>query len=102
MASPSKEDRVTELFLDNPTKHWHFEEIMRISGVSRGKTGKWLSRLTKEGIITRTKKQGEMPYYTGNHETPRYRNKKKLYAQTKLYESGLLDHLAGLKKPRQS
>ena len=44
------------------------------------------------------KLSGKMPYYIGNYNSPTYKNKKKLFALTKLDESGLLDHLSSLPK----
>ena len=37
-----------------------------------------------------------MPYYTGNYESAAYKNRKKLFALSELYNSGLLNHLASL------
>ncbi|MBS3121719.1 nucleotidyltransferase domain-containing protein [Candidatus Woesearchaeota archaeon] len=100
MPIKSKENNLLELFFNYPTKHWHFEEILRQSGLSRDKANKWLKRFMKEKLIKRVKKKMEMPYYTGNHEHPSYRNRKKLYALTQFYESGFLDHLQSLKKAK--
>jgi len=93
----SKEEKVLELFFDNPTKEWHFEEILREAKIARSKADGWLKRFAKEGIIQRVKPKGKMPYYMANHESSSYRNRKKLFALNKLYESGLLDHLSSLK-----
>ena len=58
---------------------------------------KWLLKLTKEGIIRRVKEKGKMPYYTGDFEHPAYKNRKRIYALNKLYETGFLNHLLQLK-----
>ena len=93
----SKENRVLELFFDNPTKEWHFEEILKEVNISRSKADGWLKQFVKEGIVQRVKPKGKMPYYVANHESSTYRNRKKLFALNKLYESGFLDYLSGLK-----
>ena len=89
-----------ELFFNEPTKHWHFENILKESSLSRDKANKWLKRFLGEKLIKKIKLKGKMPYYIGNHEHPSYRNKKKLYALTKFYESGFLNHLQSLKKAK--
>lgn len=93
----SKEEKISELFFDNPTKQFHFEEIIKEAGIARSKADRWLKQFVKEGIIRRVKERGKMPFYISNHENASYRNKKKLFAFNKLYESGLLNHLSMLK-----
>ncbi len=89
---------IKRLFFNKPSRQWHFEEILRESGMSRSQTNQWLKKLLKEGIISRKKKKGKMPYYTGNFNSPAYRNCKKIYALQQLYDCGLLNHLQSLKK----
>ena len=96
MPSPSKEERILELFLNEPTKHWHFSDIVKISGVSVNIAGKWLRRLRKDKLIRRIKPKGKMPYFISNWEHVDYRNKKKLYALHKLHETGLISKLQSL------
>jgi len=100
MSIKSKENKIIKLFFNEPTKHWHFENILKQSSLSRDKANKWLKRFLEEKLIKKIKLKGKMPYYIGNHEHPSYRNKKKLYALTKFYESGFLDHLQSLKKAK--
>jgi predicted nucleotidyltransferase len=100
MGSPSKEMNVVELFFGNATKHWHFEEILRKSKLSRSKANKWLSRLVQKNIIRRVKPKGKMPHYVANFEHPAYRNSKKIYALRLFYETGFLNHLMSLPKAK--
>jgi len=93
-----KKQNVKELFFNNASRHWHFEEIVKESKLSRAQANEWLKRLQKEGIITKTKEKGKMPYYTGNFNSPQYKNSKKIYALEKFHETGLLNHLQALKK----
>lgn len=100
MGSPSKERDIAELFFNNAAKHWHFEEILNQTGISRSKASKWLSRLTNENIIKRVKPRKKMPHYVANFDHPSYRNKKKLHTHTRFYETGFLDHLLSLPKAK--
>lgn len=94
----SKGENVAELFFEQPTREWHFEEVLRDAGITRSKAVAWLRKLAREGIIRRIKERGRMPYYIAAYDFPAYRNRKKLFAFGKLYESGLLDHLSSLPK----
>jgi len=96
----SKEERMLKLFFENPTKEWHFEEILKAAGLARSKADAWLKRFVKEGLILKIKEKGKMPHYISNYESPAYKNRKKLFALGKLYDSGLLDHLSSLDKAK--
>ena len=96
----SKEKKVMELFFDNPTREWHFEEIVKESKIARSKADSWLKKFIKVGLIQKIKKKGKMPYYIGNYSSSTYKNKKKLFALDNLYESGLLNHLDSLQKAK--
>lgn len=96
----SKEEDVLDLFFQNPTREWHFEEIIKKAGIARSKADAWLKKFMKEEIIVRIKKKGKMPYFISNYDSPSYKNRKRIYAMNKLYESGLLDHLLALKKAK--
>lgn len=96
----SKENGMLELFFDNPTKEWHFEEILKEAKIARSKATGWLKQFIKEGIIRKVKEKRKMPYYMSDHNSAGYQNKKRIFALNRLYESGLLNHLAGLKKAK--
>jgi len=96
----SKENKVLELFFEQPTKEWHFEEILKEAKIARSKADAWLKEFMKQGIIKRIKRKGEMPHYISNHSWPEYRNRKKIFALKTLHESGLLNHLYSLKKSK--
>lgn len=93
-----KEDTVVELFFNEPTKQWHFEEILKQAKISRPQAARWLRKLIKEGIIKRIKQIGKMPHYIGNYENPTYQAKKRLFALNHLEKKGFLSHLASLQK----
>ncbi len=94
----SKEGQVIELFFEQPTREWHFEEVLREAKITRSKAVAWLRKLGRERIVRKVKERGRMPYYTAAYDSPAYRNRKRLFALGKLYESGLLDHLGSLPK----
>lgn len=100
MSLPSKEESVLELFFNEPSKHWHFEEILKAGKVSRGKANKWLAKFVKERIIQHIMPAGKMPYFQGYFESPAYRTRKRLFALSQLQKSGFLDHLMGLPKAK--
>ena len=65
MASPSKEENVLKLILeDSPLKEWHFQEIVRKAGVTKAVANKWLRKYTAEGLLNYTKEKGKFPYFT--------------------------------------
>lgn len=91
MASPSKEEALLRLILENsPLKHWHFEELLKKAGMSRAALGKWLKRYRKEGLLQRVKEKSRFPYFTAGPDNPVYKAEKKRYLFDKLYESGLI------------
>lgn len=96
MPKPSKEERILELFMNEPTKHWHFKDIVDTSNVSVNVAGKWLRQLRKKGIIKRVKPKGKMPYFIGNYEDAEFKARKRLYAMQKLVETGLVQRLQKL------
>jgi len=95
----SKENKILELFFEEPAKEWHFEEIIKTAKIARSKAAGWLKKLEKEKIIKRTKEKGKMPHYT-SRDSIEYKNKKRLFAYKRLYQTGLLNHLSRLKKAK--
>ncbi len=96
----SKEGNILSLFFNEPTKEWHFEEIVEEAKITRSKADRWLKQFVEEGLIRRIKKQGKMPYYVSHYISPSYKNRKRLFALNKLYDSGFLNHLASLQKAK--
>ena len=92
----SKEEFILVLFFNEPSRHWHFENIIKESKVSRSKVNKWLKKLESEGMIQHIKPEKKMPYFIGNFEDPRYQEKKRLFALEMLERKGLLSHLSSL------
>ena len=93
----NKSERIIGLFYNYPAKQWHFNDIIKESKVTRSKVDKWLKYYVKHNFIKRIKERNRMPYYISNYECINYQIKKKQFAQNKLLESGLLDHLNSLK-----
>lgn len=96
MGLPSKEESILELFFNEPSKQWHFEEVLKTAKVSRGKANKWLAKLVKERIIKHIKPKGKMPYFQADFDRPTYRSRKRLFSLSLLQKSGFLDHLISL------
>jgi len=96
MAYPSKEERIIELFFNEPTKHWHFKDIVKTAEVSEIVAAKWLKKYSKK-FIKRIKPRKKMPYYIADWENEQYHIQKKFYTINKLYESGLISRLHKLK-----
>ncbi|MEK6962799.1 MAG: nucleotidyltransferase domain-containing protein [Nanoarchaeota archaeon] len=95
-----KEESVLELFFNEPTKHWHFEGILKSAKISRPQAVQWIKKFMQEGLVQRLKPRGKMPYYTGNYEHPSYRTKKRIYTLNQLYKIGFITHLMTLPKAK--
>ena len=101
MGSPSKENNVLKLILENsPLKEWHFEEILKESKATRAATNKWLKKYVSEGLITRVKEKGKFPYFTAGNNNPNYYSMKKIYALEQLHKSGLISELISQKNSK--
>ena len=101
MASPSKEENVLKLILENsPLKEWHFEKIVKEAKVTKAVANKWLKRYVKEGLLKRIKEDGKFPYFTVGSNNPVYYSWKRLYSLEQLYKSGLIQHLLSLKNAK--
>ena len=96
----SKEKNVMELFFENPTREWHFEEIVKEAKIARSKTDSWLKKFIKNRLVKRIKKKGKMPYYISDFASSEYKSKKRIFALNKLYETGLFSHLDSLQKAK--
>jgi predicted nucleotidyltransferase len=92
----SKEEDVLKLFY-NSGKHWHFEELLKVAGISRRQLTNWLKRFEKEELIIKVKEKGRHPFYTHNFHNVRFQNRKRIYALEMLTRSGFFDHLSSLK-----
>lgn len=101
MATPSKEDQVVRLFMENsPLRQWHFGEVVREVGITRAAANKWLRNLMNEGFLRQVKEKGRFPYFTCGSNNLAYQSRKRIYALEQLHSSGLASHLAGLKKAK--
>jgi predicted nucleotidyltransferase len=101
MASPSKEDNVLRLILENsPLKEWHFEEIVKQAKVTKAVANKWLKKYIKEGLLKRKREKGKFPHFTAGSNNPAYQSKKRIYALQRLYDSGLMQELASLSRAK--
>ncbi len=97
MGKPSKEANILDLFYNESSKQWHFDDIVKESRLSRDKVNKWLKRLVKEEVITKMKPNGKMPYYVANFESYAYKTRKKIYILQKFCKCGFMKHLFELR-----
>src|SRR3989344_1586046 len=101
MASPSKEEKVLKLILENsPLKEWHFEEIVREAKMTRAVANKWLKKYVKDGLLKRIKEKGRFPYFTAGSKNAIYLSWKRMYALEQLHKSGLIPKLLSLQKAK--
>jgi predicted nucleotidyltransferase len=98
MASPSKEENVQKLILENsPLKEWHFEEIVSKAKITKLVANKWLKKYVSEGILKYVKEKGKFPFYTVGPGNTIYYSLKRVYALEQLHKSGLIPKLLSLK-----
>src|SRR3989344_1991484 len=98
MASPSKEENILRLILENsPLKEWHFEEAVREAKITKVVANKWTKKYVKEGLLHHVKKRGKFPYFTVGNNNPVYYSLKRVYALEQLHKSGLIPKLLSLK-----
>ncbi len=101
MASPSKEENVLKLILENsPLREWHFEEIVKQAQVTKIVANKWLKKYVKEGLLHHVKEKGRFPYFTVGSNNPVYYSLKRVYALEQLHKSGLIPKLLSLKNAK--
>jgi predicted nucleotidyltransferase len=101
MASPSKEQDILKLILENsPMKEWHFTEITREAEVTKIVASKWLKKYVKNGLIKYSKQKGRFPFYTAGQNNPVYQTMKRIHALNELHESGLITNLLSQKKAK--
>lgn len=96
----NKEENILTLFYNEPTKHWHFEEILKAAKISRPQAVQWLKKFIWRNIIKRVKERGKMPYYIAQFESPNYKAAKRVYALQQFEKSGFLAHLISLPKAK--
>ncbi len=96
MGLPSKEEKILELFFNESSREWHFEDIVKNVKMSRDKVNKWLIKLAKEGVVKKIKEKGKMPHYIADFSSPDYKNRKRIYILNKFYKTGFLNHLMKL------
>jgi len=48
MGKLSKEPKIVELFFNEPSKYWHFKDIVKTAKISENRANYWLKNLLKE------------------------------------------------------
>src|SRR5690606_2560426 len=85
-------ERVMTLFFNEPSKHWHFKDIVHQANISEPRASYWLQLLIKEGIVIYHKPKKKMPYYIANFDSIPYQIKKRMYGFNILADSGLFNY----------
>lgn len=99
MPSPSKEESVLKLFLENsPLRHWHFHEIVSKAKITKAVANKWLKKYTAKGLLKHVKEKGQFPYYTTGKNNLVYQSLKRLYSLEKMHKVGLIQKLLSIKE----
>lgn len=97
MASPSKEENVLKLILENsPLKEWHFKDIVKEAKVTKSVANKWLKKYVQEKLLKKVKKNKEFPFFTVGNKNHTYYSLKRVYALEQLHKSGLISKLLSL------
>lgn len=88
--------RIAEIFFDEPTKLHYLIEISKKSKLAHTSTKNCLISLKKNGIISEIiEKRGKrsFPSYKAKLENPLYKQEKRIYNLSKLYNSGLIQYI---------
>ncbi len=96
----NKENNILKLFFNQPTKHWHFEDIIEKADISRPQAALWLKKFMEQRLINRVKTKGKMPYYLADVSNNNYQLKKRLFILNIFEKSGFLGHLISLQKAK--
>lgn len=83
--------RVTDIIFNSPTREFHARELSRLSGLSIFAVLEALKRLSKDGIISVSKKGNLKIAKASNSKS--FIRAKRIRNLEKLYSSGLVDHL---------
>ena len=97
MASPSKEENVLKIILENsPLKKWRFKEIIEQAKITKLVANKWLKKYVSEGLLIYKKEKGKFPYYTVGENNSIYYSIKKIYFLNQIQKSGLIHELLAI------
>src|SRR3989338_11302455 len=101
MASPSKEENVLKLILENsPLKEWHFEDVVKEAKVTKAVANKWLKKYNKIGLLKKIKEKGKFPYLVVGQNNPVYNSQKRVYGLEQLHKTGLISKLLSLRNAK--
>jgi predicted nucleotidyltransferase len=93
------QDKVLQLFLENPSEGFQVRGIAKILDIPKSSVGYQIKALVKKGMILR-KTTGIFPFYIANAESEMYRFCKRQEAIAGILASGLLDFLEKETNPR--
>lgn len=85
---------IKNLFFNDSLKHWHFEELLKSSKISRERVNFFIKKLLKDKFILKIKDIKKMPYYISNVKNLDFRFEKKMYGLKLIKESGLFEYIS--------
>lgn len=88
------DNKLKPLFFNESLRRWHFEDIVKASGLSRGRVNYFLKQMFKVRLIARVKPKGRMPYYAASRDSPKFRAEKRIYGLMLLEKSGLFENIS--------
>jgi predicted nucleotidyltransferase len=85
-------DEILKIFIKNPEREFHIREIAKIINKSPTTISKYISKLSKEGLIL-SKKMSNHLLVKANTENIEFKNKKRENNIESIFSSGLIEHL---------
>ena len=86
------QDKVKELFFENPSKQFYLRQIAKLTKVPKSTVARILNQLLSDSIIVREKSE-PFDKYRANTEDSLYKFHKKQFMLEKIYQSGLIDYI---------
>ena len=93
------QDKVKELFFENPSKQFYLRQIAKLTKVPKSTVARILNQLLSDSIIVREKSE-PFDKYRANTEDSLYKFHKKQFMLEKIYQSGLIDYIVEHAHPK--
>lgn len=85
-------EEVLEYFFKHPTQEKHIRGLAEETDISYSTIRNSLQELLEEGLVEK-REESKMVFYSGNFQSQRFRNLKKVFNIYSLYRSGLVEEL---------
>lgn len=92
-------NQIAQLFFENPGKEFYLRQISRLTKIPKTTASRRIEQLLKEGII---KKVNTEPYgrFIADSESPAYLFYKRQSILERIYQSGVIGHIADETHPK--